>query len=133
MIDPGNVPDVSSDESVARYVLFSAHIRRSDGTLKPDAFIPPPDLELSVTRHLAATEAEIWQLGEDVARQRERTMYGRGDLGVGVCHAQQLAVRAASIAGNPNHAHILDWPTDKPTQKIIALELAAACRFVEKA
>jgi len=27
---------------------------------------------------------------------------------------------------------VLGWPTDKPSQKILALELAAAARFVPK-
>jgi hypothetical protein len=31
-----------------------------------------------------------------------------------------------------NHASISGWPADKPGQKIIALELAAAAQFVPK-
>ena len=36
MIDPDNVPIVESEEMLARYVLQSSHIRRSDQTLKRD-------------------------------------------------------------------------------------------------
>jgi hypothetical protein len=31
---------------------------------------------------------------------------------------------------NPNHADVSSWPADKPAQKIIALEIAAAAVFV---
>lgn len=133
MIDPANVPEVGPDEELARYILFSNHIR-SDRTLKPDAFIPHPHLKLSVTRHLQATEEELWEVGDDVAKARSRPLYGRGDIGVPVCRAQRLVVRAEPIADNPNHAHVSDWPADKPAQKAIAQEIAAKplfCRGVD--
>jgi fatty-acyl-CoA synthase len=59
MIDPSNVPAVDADESLARYVLYSRQIRKSDETIRPEAFIPHPYQELSVTRHREATEEEI--------------------------------------------------------------------------
>lgn len=129
MIDPANVPDVGSDELLARFVLFGSHIR-SDDSLKPDAFIPAPRVELSVTRHLCATQAEIWDVGRSVAASRERTLHGRGDVRADVCQARKLRVRAAPIVGNPNHADIVDWPSQKPEQKLIAQELAARATFV---
>jgi hypothetical protein len=39
---------------------------------------------------------------------------------------QLLAVAAAPVEGNPNHANVTGWPTEKPMQKIIAQKLAAA-------
>jgi hypothetical protein len=131
MIDPANVPDVGHDETLARYVLFQKHIR-NDGTVKADAFVPPSDLQLSVTRHLAATETDLWEVGDAVAAEREKTLYGRADIGVAMCVGQRLVVRPAPIAGNPNHAHIEEWPAEKALQKIIAQELAATSVFVPK-
>lgn len=60
MIDPSNVPQVADDETLARYILQRSHIRGSDHPVKPDAFIPHPYTDLSVTRHLMATESELW-------------------------------------------------------------------------
>ncbi|MBN2133794.1 MAG: hypothetical protein JW741_30105 [Sedimentisphaerales bacterium] len=131
MIDPANVPEVGQDETLARYVLFRGHIRQGQ-TVKADAFMPPPDRQLSVTRHLLAAEAELWEVGEAVATVREKTLYGRADIGVPACRAQMLVVRANPITGNPNHAHVLDWPEDKPAQKLIAQELAAHAVFAPK-
>lgn len=132
MIDPGDVPEVNGQELLARYVLFRSHIRGSDMTLKPDAFMPPPNLELSVTRHLMASNKEIWHVGESVAEQREKNLLGRADIDTAVCVEQRLAVSAAPIEGNPNHAHVTNWPQDKPAQKSIAQQLAAASNFVKK-
>jgi hypothetical protein len=129
MIDPANVAAVGADELLARYVLQSSHIR-SNQTVKQDAFIPPPNLRLSVTRHLMATDDEIWALGEAVATLRTKTLYGRADVTVAACASQNLTVNADALPGNPNHANISAWPNEKAAQKIIALEIAAAAAFV---
>jgi hypothetical protein len=126
MIDPKNVPEVTQEEMLARFIFQSSHIRPSDGTVRPNAFMPPPNLRCSVTRHLQATQAEIWSVAKDLAVQRGVTLYGRADIGAVNCVLQGLAVRKDPITGNPNHANITDWPDDKPKQKMIALELAAA-------
>jgi hypothetical protein len=130
MINPENIPDVSPDEALARYVMHSSHIRRSNQTIKADAFMPHPHRQLSVTRHLAATESELWSFGEQVAAVSGKTLYGRGDIRVAVCLAQKLAVDAAPTETNPNHADVSGWPDYKAAQKIIALEIAAAAVFV---
>lgn len=132
MIDPANVTEVTSDEVLARFVAQSSHIRRSNRSIKSDAFIPHPYPDLSVTRHLSAVEAELWTVGEQVAATSGKTLYGRGDFQVSACLAQRLVVKAAPVANNPNHANVLGWPADKPAQKIVALEIAAAAKFVLK-
>jgi hypothetical protein len=130
MIDPENVPEVGDDETLARYVLHSNHIRRTSQTVKPDAFIPHPHGELSVTRHLLMTEDELWAVGRAVAAATIKTLHGRADIRMAVCLAQQLTVRAAPMNDNPNHADITGWPADKPAQKIIAQEIAATAQFM---
>jgi hypothetical protein len=133
MIDPTNVPDVAADETLARYILQRSHMRPSDRSLKPDAFMPPPDLELSVTRHLSATEDELWSVGEDVAVATGKILYGRGDVQTFVCLDHTLVVHAAPlIPDNPNHAHVMGWPTEKPAQKNIAQEIASQTAYVPK-
>jgi hypothetical protein len=132
MIDPTHVPQVASAEILARYIFQSSHLRRSTRTLKPDAFIPPRDLRFSVTRHLSATENELWSVGEDIAGATGRQLYGRGDVPASAFLAHRLATNAAPIPQNPNHAEITGWPADKPAQKIIAQEIAAAATYVAK-
>lgn len=131
MIDAQNVPAVSPDEMLARYILHSSHIRRSNQTVKPDAFIPHPYTDLSVTRHRAATEAELWAAGAAVATETQKTLYGRADVRASVALGQRLTVTAKPIPANPNHADISGWAADKPAQKIMAQELAAVAMFVE--
>lgn len=130
MIDPANVPAVSDDELLARYILHKSHIRGGDRSLKPDAFIPHPHTDLSVTRHLMATDGELWSIGQGVATARGKTLYGRGDFSAATCVGQRLNVEAAPLSENPNHANVGGWPAEKPLQKIIAQQIAAATTFV---
>src|SRR5688500_2945448 len=124
MIDPAHGPDIGSDEVLARYVLQSSHIR-SNQTVKPNAFVPHPYEDLSVTRHLMATEDEIWSAGETVAMQTEKTLYGRADVIASEYLARRLILRPDALPENPNHANVSGWPAEKPMQKIVALEIAA--------
>jgi hypothetical protein len=127
MIDPENVPLVTDAELLARYVTTSRHFRSSDNTVKQDLFMPHPYIELSVTRHLNATESEIWEVGVDVAAQTERKLYGRADIQASKCNIDSLQVVAKPILPkNPNHADIEGWPSAKQDQKAIALKLAAS-------
>jgi hypothetical protein len=132
MIDPAKVPEVAAEELLARFIYQSGHIRASDGTVRPNAFLPPPNLLCSVTRHLQATEDELWSVGEKVALQRSATLHGRADLQGVNCTRQQLAVRKAPVPDNPNHANICGWPADKAEQKSIAQLLAAEATLIRR-
>lgn len=119
---------VSADEALARFVFFSKWVR-ADGTMRPEAFIPrpPPHLDLSMFRHIGLTEWELWQIGQSIATTREITFYGKAVVSA-------RAFFRHSLRGIPtppkNHVNIVDWPSDKPAQKMIALEIAAASRYV---
>jgi len=132
MLDPASVPPVYRDEFLARFLIFSGHIRNSNNTVKPDAFIPHPRVELSVTRHRDATEDELWREGERVAALRQRALYGRADVQTTAFVAQDLKVEARPLQGNPNHADVINWPPDKPAQKMKATEIALKSRLVSK-
>jgi hypothetical protein len=90
VFDPNNVPPVSSQEIVARFILASSHIRKSNHTVKPDAFIPFSRVELSVTRHRESSEAELWQEGVRIASIRETTLHGRADVAAQVFVDERL-------------------------------------------
>ncbi len=132
MFDPAHVPPVEPNETLARFILFSRHFRSSDRTVKPDAFIPHPHSELSMTRHAEATPAELWGEGERVAGLRTVALYGRADVEVAVFTDQGLRVEAAPIFHNPNHVNATNWPTEKPDQKMKALLVAEKSRYVPK-
>jgi hypothetical protein len=129
MIDANHVSDVSDDEILARYAMQSSHFRRSDQTAKPELFMPHPHQELSLTRYLDATIEEILAVGEDIAKNQNRTLYGRADIQVIKCKVDSLRVVKDPTPTNPNHANIKGFPLEKPEQKAIALKLAADAKF----
>ena len=132
MTDEETAKSVSPDELLARFSLYKSHLRQ-DWTVKPDAFIPHPWPELSVTRHLLLLENELWMIGWIVARQTARTLHGRADFPAAVVQQHKLQVVAAPVPDNPNHANITGWPPDKPAQKAIAQEIAASVGKARKA
>jgi hypothetical protein len=126
MSDGDNVPPITSDEWLARFIHYQRYIRQ-DRTVRADAFIPHPYPDLSVTRHLQLSDAELWRIGGDVARQINRSLHGRVDTQVFVFQRQRLQVIADPVfPDNPNHANINGWPAEKAAQKIIAQQIAAA-------
>ena len=131
MLDPDNVADVNNSEMLARYATQSSHFRRIDWTAKQDLFFPHPHIELSVTRHINATEDEMWQIGRNVAELQNKTLYGRADVKAEVFIEQELTLRKAPLANNPNHANTVGWATDKPNQKSKAQLIAAKSTFVK--
>lgn len=121
----GAVPPIDSNEWLARFIYYRRHIRE-DWTIRPDAFIPHPYTDLSVTRHLQLSEAQIWEIGHGVAQQTRQILRGRADVQVFVFQRQQLHVVAAPLPENSNHANVTGWPGEKPVQKIIAQQVAGA-------
>jgi hypothetical protein len=100
-------PAIADDELLARFVLFSGWVR-SDRTLRPDAFIPFPWPNLSVTRHLELSKDELWTIGQHIADNRPSKLYGRADLQVltileqslRVVRPRHLAITQTSLAGH---------------------------------
>jgi len=120
---------IANHEQLARFVMVRKWVR-DDGTIRSDAFIPPPDLNLSVTRHVGLSDGEIWSRGRQVAIQRERPLYGRADVSAGRIREASLNVVVHPLDDNPEHAHIVDWPTEKSARKMKAQELAASAIHV---
>lgn len=125
---------ITSDEQLSRFILFRKWIRNSGPikTVKPDAFIPHPYPDLSVTRHENLSESELWSIGQGIANTRPATLYGRADIRATKVRQQSLIIEVRPVASNPNHAVLIGWPSDKPAQKIIAQELAAKANFLPK-
>ena len=109
--------------------MQSNHFRPSDQTAKPELFMPHPYQELSLTRYLDATIEEVLALGEQAAKELHKTLYGRADIQAIKCKVGSLQVVKDPTPKNPNHANIKGFSLEKPEQKAIALELAAAAKF----
>ncbi len=123
---------IASEELLTRFILHRSHLRQ-DWTVKPDAFIPYPYSDLSVTRHLHLSEVEIWNIARHVARQTEKTLHGRADVHTSDFERQSLRVFPSPVSDNPNHANVSGWPLEKSAQKAIAQEIAHAAGKVLKA
>jgi len=142
MIDPANVPPIENGELLACYVFASNHIIKASNTIKPEALLPRPNhqlnarLELSVTRHLQATTAEVVEAGVRIGQLRTpaRTLKGRVDFTVEACRGANLEVIEDAIPNNdpsgapenPNHAVLIQWPAAREEQIEIAQDLLAA-------
>lgn len=119
---------VSDDESLARFVM-TRRVIREDGSVKPDAFLPPPDLNLSVTRHVGLSIDDLWSRGRRVAELRGKPLVGRADVGARDVRRELLDVVGFPEPDNPQHAHIVNWPADKPAQKSQAQQLSLSAAF----
>ena len=130
MLDASNIPDVDAQELLSRFILSSKHFSRDQSRVKPDAFMPPPNRELSVTRQNMIAEPDLWAVGQHIAEQRGRTLYGRGDALASTFRSLQLEVIPDPLVGNPNHANVTGWPEVKAECKLLAMELAAIVKLV---
>jgi len=127
MTEQPTPPPITDNEWLARFILFGRWLR-GDQTVRPDAFIPHPWPNLSVTRRLGLDEEELWRIGQNVADQRSLPLYGRADI-----RARSIRKHRLDIQPTPeprNHANITGWPKEKPAQKIIAQEIAATATFI---
>lgn len=121
---------VDGKELLSRFILFSKWIRTSDNTVRPEAFVPHPHVDLSVTRQRDLTEGELWRLGQNVSEIRNCTLYGRADLEAEIVITNRLIIEPSEPP--LNHANIKGYPEEKSAQKLIAMELALKSVFVSR-
>lgn len=125
-------PDrVTDDEQLARFIVRERWVR-NDQTIRPDAFIPYPHPDLSITRHKSLSEEDLWRVGKSVADEAAKALHGRADVRASAVRRYTLEVEPDPVLGNPNHASIVGWPVEKPAQKIIAQQIVAECKFVRR-
>ena len=130
MINVDPVPAVADDELLARF-LVNKNEFRADKSIKPKAFLPFSYVELSVSRHRDSNEAELWEVGRQVAQLRNCTLYGRSYILAQDCRIDPLDVQAHPLSrpvhpvNNPNHANVIGYPAAKEDQMSLAQKLAA--------
>ncbi len=117
---------IKQDEVIARYITSKGYFSRQKNIVKPQAFMPPRDLRLSVFRIEKLTAFEIWEIGfkEVIEKMMEpKNLYGRADIKVKHVLSNKLQINPDNRP--PRHANIINWPVAKEEQKSIAQELAA--------
>lgn len=125
MIDPSHIPPIADEELLARFIV-NGNEMRADGTVRPQLFLPYKRVTLSVNRLRDASPSETWTIGQQVAAERGKTLYGRVDLRAKYCRHPPLDVIPQPILPhNPNHADIVGYPERKDEQLSLAVKLAA--------
>jgi hypothetical protein len=131
----GTEDALPDEEKLSRFVLKKEWIRQPTDSypfisIKHDAFFPPKDLQLSVSRHSGLSEDELNKIGLSVAQQTQKPLLGRGDIKAHTVSKLALKAVAAPLRDNPNHAHIIGWPIDKEARITLAQKIAAEASFV---
>jgi|SRR3990172_8097138 len=120
-----NYNGIHPDELLARFIFYGRYFR-DDNTVRPDAFIPHPYPNLSVTRHLDLSEEQLRNIGMSIAALQNKNLHGRADILTSVVTSLSLIVESDPTPNNPNHANISGWPPEKSAQKSIAQQIAAS-------
>lgn len=115
---------IAFSEPLTRYILSRSHFA-SPSRVKFNAFMPPPDLELSVFRISGLTESAIWTIGSQcVAQPANRTLHARADILVSSVVTIGLEITPDNQP--KNHATVTGWPEELSARQLLAMELAAA-------
>lgn len=118
---------VGPEERISRFLFSSRWFAASTKRVKPDAFIPHPHIELSVSCTEGLDDSVIWEVGEQTAQRHsgQPRLHGRADL-----KAKSIFEQGLQIIRDDNplyHANIKGWPSDgKDAQRSKAIELAAS-------
>lgn len=125
------MPDEAVDplETVSRFLL-GGDIRPA-GAVKYTAFIPPPNLRLSVFRVYELSEQQIWALATEKVEPTRGPVIGRGDVSVAQITECKLTV-ASDEESTSRHADLVSWPEDRDLRVTIAKELAALASPAKK-
>ena len=118
--------EINDHETIARYITNKRWYSREKNIVKPQAFMPPSDLRLSVFRIDNLSELEIWKIGfkKVIAKMNQpRNLHGRADIQALKILENNLQIDPDNIP--PRHANIIGWPELKEERKSIAQELAA--------
>ena len=114
--------EISRNTLVFRFVYDKKKIRRSDHTVKPQAFLPDKSGETSVFTLEGMTESEILRHEEQYG-QANRSLKAFAKTTTDFIRSVKLHTVACSPP--PLHAAIRGWP-DAPEMKLQAAQLIAS-------
>lgn len=116
---------VENHERLSRFFFFSKWFTPSTKRISPNAFVPHPYINLSVSCTQGLTEAEIWETGKVTQNllREPRKLYARGDIST----KHILTERLQLIRDDKPlyHANISNWPEDREIQREIAVRIVA--------
>ena len=121
---------IADTDRLSRFLFFRRWYAPTMGRVKPEAFVPHPYIELSVSCTEGLDENLVWQIGRETAdsRRDKPTLHGRADLAAQAIRAQQLEVVRDD---RPlYHANIVGWEGERSAQLSKAQEMAAASTLV---
>ena len=124
---------VNPNESLARYLSEKKGYFSTDrNSVLPRAFMPAPNLRLSVFRIDGLKLDEVWEIGQreviDVLPQ-SKTLYGMADIKASKVREFDLEIEPSNTP--PRHADICGWP-EKAKHKSVAQQLAAEAKLILK-
>jgi hypothetical protein len=121
---------VVASEQIARYILSARYFSITKRTVKYGAYMPAPNGETSVYRISNIAENEIWDIGRKyVAGPSKRTLRARGDTTAELITKTGLEI-SPETTPHPLHANIVNWPSEKDEQKMLAVEIANEATLV---
>jgi len=127
---PSQQDGVADSEQIARYILSKRHISVTKGIVRPAAYMPAPNGEASVYRISDITEKDVWDIGREyVAGPSGRTLRARGDTSAVTISKTGLEI-VPETTPHHLHANIVNWPTEKDEQKMLAVEIANEATLV---
>jgi len=108
---------------INRFLTHKNHF--AGNRIRRNAFLPPPDLKLSVFFTGGLSDVEIWRLGEIHVSKK---LYGRAELTT--ADVKEVGLEIDPDNTPERHATVSGWPTQKSAQILYALKLAEKATLV---
>ncbi len=116
--------EVAASEPICRFVFGTDYYRRSDKSVRHNAFMPNNAGETSVYRTISLNDEKICDLGECfVAPMRKKPIKGWAKILASRITEQKLRIDPKLIP-HDRHANIVDWSESNDENKLIALKLS---------
>ena len=98
--------------------------------VKPNAFFPPTNMQLSVYRIDGLEQDEIWEIGQDIVDNmaEQRNLYGVADVKARIVEREKLAIMPDELPSR--HANIINWPSEEAKCLSITQKIAAEARLI---
>ena len=116
--------DIPPQDQLSRFIRSKQHVAPTKGTVKRNAFMPPPERKLSVCHTQGMRQNKIWQIGDSLL---EKKVQYRADL---IAESVIKVNLKVILDNNPEyHVNITGWPEDKNLQLSLATELAYSSKL----
>ena len=114
------------NEPLNRFVVSKSHISSATGSVKPAAFQPDKNNELSVYRTKNSSIKFIWLLADKYITRRRRDnkkVIARAEFSISLLQKHPMLILNPDGIPYKRHLNIENWPSDS-SWKIIGVELA---------